>query len=278
MEINMDENYNPENLSAEPTPDEEQLSHSDKLTGLFTEPGKTFAKMAKSDPKTIDWLLPVCIMILLAIISNIVLMSNPVIKADAMDKQMKQMEKNFSEMVAKGQLTQEQADEQLENMRERFAGGFGAGLIVIQAVSTIVVLFIIFFIVSLVYFILSKSILKGNGTFASAMVANGLPYYINIIQIIIVTIVSLLASKLYAGTSVATFMDMEKSTFIGWLLGKVDPLTIWSVSVTGIGLAKMFRADNTMKYIIAVLVIWLGWGLIAFLLAKAVPFLSFLNM
>ncbi len=274
----MDENYNPENISAEPAPDEEQLSHSDKLTGVLTEPGKTFSKMAKTDPKTIDWLLPLCIMIVLAIISNIVLMSNPVIKADAMDKQMKQMEKNFSEMVAKGQLTQEQADEQLDNMRERFAGGFGAGMIVIQAVSTIVILFILFFIVSLVYFIISKSILKGNGTFASAMVANGLTYYINIIQLIIVTIVSLLASKLYAGTSVATFMGLDKSTFIGWLLGKVDPLTIWAVTVTGIGLAKMFRAENTLKYVISVLAVWLGWGLIAFLLAKAVPFLSFLNM
>lgn len=274
----MDENYNSDNIPAEPIPDEEQLSHTDKLTGILTEPGITFGKMAKSEPKTIDWLLPLFIMIIIAIISNIVLMSNPVIKADAMDKQMKQMEKSFNEMVEKGQMTQEQADEQIDAMRDRMEGGLGGGMIVIQAVSTIVIMFIIFFIVSLVYYIISKSILKGDGTFASAMVANGLPYYINIIQLIIITIVSLLASKLYAGTSVATFIGMEKSTFLGWLLGKIDPLTIWSVVITGIGLAKMFKSASTLKYVIAVLAVWIGWGLIAFLIASAVPFLSFLNM
>ncbi len=274
----MDENYNTDASATEPTSDEEQLNHTDKLTGVITEPGKTFEKMSKSDPKTIDWLLPLFIMIVLAIVSNIVMMSNPVIKADAMDKQMKQMEKSFNEMVEKGQMTQEQADEQIENMRERFAGSMGGGMIALQAVSTIVVMFIIFFIVSLVYFIISKSILKGDGSFASAMVANGLTYYINIIQLIIITIISLLASKLYAGTSIATFAGMEKSTFLGWLLGKIDPLTIWSVVVTGIGLAKMFKSANTLKYVIAVLAVWIAWGLIAFLIASAIPFLSFLNM
>lgn len=44
----------------------------------------------------------------------------------------------------------------------------------------------------------------------------------------------------------------------------------------GIGLAKLFKSENTRKYIILVFAIWLGWSIISFLLAKNVPFLSFL--
>ena len=275
----MDENYNPEaEESKESTPEETELSHSDKLTGVFTEPSKMFEKTALFPPRSKDWLIPVLVMIVVAIIANIVMMSNPVLKSSAVDKQMKIMEKNYDDAVAKGQMTREQADEQIDRIRESMEGGVNTGMIVLQAVSTIIILFIAFFIVSLVYLIVGKFILKGEGSYASAMVANGLPYYISVLSILVTTILSMLMDRMVVGLNVASLMDMEKTNFTGWLLGKVDPLMIWSLAVTGIGIAKMFKSRAVAKSLIVAYVIWLVWGLITFFIAKAVPFLSFLNM
>ena len=45
--------------SAEIESEEDELSHTDKLAGLFTEPSSTFQSIAKFPPKVIDWLLVV---------------------------------------------------------------------------------------------------------------------------------------------------------------------------------------------------------------------------
>ena len=139
-----------------------------------------------------------------------------------------------------------------------------------------IVTFLFFFVVSGVFLILAKFVLKGGGTYKEAMVAYGLPHYITAIQIIIMVIAALAMNKLFTGVSVADFTSTEKNTIVGFLLGKLDVFSIWFYVVFGIGLAKMFKSSNTQKYIIGVVAVWLGFGLIFFALAKAVPFLSFL--
>jgi hypothetical protein len=122
----------------------------------------------------------------------------------------------------------------------------------------------------------AKFVLKGEGTYKEAMVAYGLPHYISAIQMIIMVIAALAMNKLFTGTSVADFIGTEKNTFAGFLLGKLDVFSIWFYVVFGIALAKLFKSSNTQKYIIGVVAVWLGFGLIFFAIAKAVPFLSFL--
>jgi len=93
---------------------------------------------------------------------------------------------------------------------------------------------------------------------------------------IIMVIAALAMNKIFTGMSVADFTGTEKNTITGFLLGKLDIFSIWFYVVFGIGLAKMFKSSNSQKYIIGVVAVWLGFGLIIFALAKAVPFLSFL--
>lgn len=271
----MDELNNQDISLEEQKPVEEELSHTDKMTGIFTEPNNTFTQMAKFPPRTIDWLLPTILMIVFAILSNLLIMSNPNIKSALMDKQIAQMEKSFQDAVEKGQMTQEQADEQIDVIRDRMDQSGGAFMI-IQYVSTAFIIFISFFIVALIYYLISRFALKGNGTYASAMVPVGITYYIAIIQVIIMTILSLAFDRFFAGTSIAAFIDADKTTFAGFLLGKLDIFTIWALAVTSIGLARMFKSLNTVKYYIAVFSVWIIWGFITFGIAKAVPFLSWM--
>lgn len=251
-----------------------ELSHTDKLVGVFAEPVSTFKRMSKQDPKTVDWFLPVVFVIAVAIVSNILMMSNPAIKYSIIETQMERIEQNLQEMVENGNMTQAQADQQLEQIRDRMENQMGAGMI-LQIVGIIVVTFIIFFIVSGVFFLLAKYGFKGEGDYKTAMVAYGLPYYIIVIQIIVMVILALSMDKFFQSTSLGVFMGMDQSTFAGFILNKLDVFSIWFYAVVGIGFAKMFKSEETGKYIGMIIGLWLGFSILIYFLAQAIPFLRF---
>ena len=273
----MEEMHNQEAPKMSSVEQEEfEISHTDKLVGVFSEPSGTFSKMSKFPPKTADWVIPILIVIVIAILSQFLMMNNPTIKAALVEKQMATVEKSLNDQVASGQLTQAQADQRLESMRDQMDQSGGAVQMIGIFVGIPFATFIFFFIVSGVYLFLAKIILKGDGTYKEAMVAYGLPHYILAIQMIIMVIAALATNKLFTGTSVADFIGTEKNTIAGFLLGKLDVFSIWFYVVFGIGLAKMFKNNNSQKFIIGVIAVWLGFGLIFFVLAKSVSWLSFL--
>jgi hypothetical protein len=263
----------PKMSSVENDHEEFELSHTDKLVGVFSEPTATFGKMAKFPQKTSDWIIPVLVVIVIAILSQVLMMNNPAIKASIMEKQMEKMEKQFKDAVDKGQMTQTQADEQLETMRDTMSKS-GTVQLIGTIVGIPIAVFIMFFIVTGVFMLVAKFGLKGEGIYKDAMVAYGLPHYITAIQMIVLVISALAMNKFFSGTSAADFMGSDKTTIAGFILGKLDVFSIWFYVIFGIGLAKMFKSDDTKKYIIAVIAVWFGFSLLFFALAKAFPFLS----
>lgn len=270
--------YTSENPNLEPEDDDYELTHVDKLVGVFTEPATIFSKMANEPPKAVDWLIPLIILIIVMSLSTFIMMSNPKIKYDIQQKQMAKIEKSLQDAVTAGQLSQEQADQRLEMIRNSMDQQMGGAGLIIQIVGIVIVSFIMFFIISGYFFLTTKFGLKGDGTYSSAMVAFGLPYYTAIIQGIVMVILALAMDKLMTGTSVADLLGTEKNTIVGFLLGKLDIFSIWFYSLVSIGLAKMFKSDNLGKYFILVFGSWIGVTLLVYFLAKAVPFLSFLQM
>lgn len=255
----------------------EELSHTDKMTGIFTEPSSTFEKIAHFPVKTVDWILPVILLLIIVSLTQILVMSNEEIYYQARQKQKEQIQKTFDEMVEKGQLTREQANQQMEGAEQRMEMGRGPIGYVFQTVGIFIFGFIIFFIVALIYFLLAKFALGGNGGYTSALVASGLTAYISIIQIVLASILALAFGRLINDVSVASLANIDKSTITGWLLGKIDPFSIWAYSVTSIGLAKMFKSNSTTKYFIVVFAVWILGSLLIWGIGKTVPFLGFLS-
>jgi hypothetical protein len=265
----------PKMSSVEAEHEEFEMSHTDKLVGVFSEPGNTFEKISKFPLKTSDWIIPVLVTIVVVILSQIVFMSNPTLKAALKEKQMVAIEKQMNDAVKNGQRTQAQADEQTDKIRENM-GQMGAIQIVSTVVGIPVVTFIFFFLASGVFFMLAKFGLKGDGVYKGAMIAYGLPFYISVIQSIVMVIVAIAMGKILTGLSVAELIGMEKSTVVGFFLSKLDVFSIWFYVVLGIALSKMFKSADTMKYIVVVVGIWIGFSFLFWGLGKAVPFLSFL--
>ncbi len=274
----MDE-LNNEELQEQDSGEEEEfeLSHTDKLAGIFTEPSATFEATAKFPPKTSDWLIPVFSLIIVVIISNFLIMSNPIIKQAIVEKQLSIVEKQFADAVESGSMSQQQADEQMDRVRDTIDQQMAAGQI-FSVIGVLLGVFIVFFIVAGVYFLFSRFALKGDGTYASAMVPYGLSFYISIIAAIIQLILSLSMDKHFQDLSVATFIDMDTSTFIGMLLSKLDIFSIWAYSIIAIGLAKMFKSEDSGKYFAMVFGLWIGVSIIWYFVVKAVPFLGGFGM
>ena len=256
---------------------EEKFGHTDSIVGLFTEPVPTFEKMALHPPKTIDWLIPAVLLVIVAIFSNYLMFSNAQIKYSMIEKQMTKIEKNFQELVDKGTITAKAADEQLESIRESMEKNMG-GFSPMVIISTIIAVFIKFFIVAGVFFIFAKFVLKGEGNYSTSMVALGLPAYITIIQVIIMVVLALVLSKLMAGLSVADFLDLDKGTYGGFLLSFLDPFSIWFYAVVSIAYAKLFKSTKVMQFFITIFGLWIGFSLLLFVLAQYIPMLKFFGI
>ncbi len=268
----------PDSNQTEGQQPEQELNYSDKLVGIITEPAATFASMSKHPPKTMDWFIPMIIFILFIFISQILLLSNKEIYYQVKEKQLARMEKTMNEMVQQGKMTKEQMNTQLNNIQNRMDKGLTPVQIIFQGIGTLIFVFIVFFIISAIYFLFAKAVFKDDGTYQSALVASGMVAYIGIIQIILVTIFAFLMGRMMNDFSVASFMDMDKTTIGGFLLAKVDIFSIWSYSVLSIGLAKLFKAASMVKYFALVFGVWIIGGLLLFFLAEAIPVLKFFGI
>jgi hypothetical protein len=265
MEEERDTGYNEEQFEEE----EFEPSHTDKLVGVFSEPAPTFETMSKFPAKATDWVLPLLLMIVIAIASNVIMMNNPIIQQEMVEKRQEAVK----EMVEKGELTQEQADQQMERVRQ-FMGSSASTII--QGISIAIFSFITLLIVAGVFHLISKFGLKGEGTYSGSLVAYGLPYYIVVVQLIVMVIIALLTDKFMMGTSVTDFVGITRDSFAGFILSKADPFSIWFYAVVSIGLAKMHKSETMGKYFGIVFGLWLGFAVVMYFLSQAVPALRWL--
>jgi len=118
-------------------------------------------------------------------------------------------------------MTREQGDEAINAIDQQMEFMQGPIGWVITIATTLIFGFIIFFIIVGIYFLFVKFILKGQGTFASALVANGLTSYISILQIIIGGILTMLFGKMIMDTSLASIMGSDKTTLTGGYFPKL---------------------------------------------------------
>ena len=254
----------------EETTESGELSHSDKMIGVFTEPAKMFQQTSKFPTRNKDWVIPVLILFLVAALIRIIAMTNKEVYFEAKKQGVERIEK----MVENGTLTKEQGDEAINRIDQQMEFMQGPIGWVITIATTLIFGFIVIFIIVGFYYLLIRFLLKGEGTFASALVANGLTMYISTLQLIIAGILTMLLGKMMTDTSLASFMSIDKNTITGWLLAKVDPISIWAYIVLSIGFAKMFKSETTGKYYVLVFGSWLIVMFILFQLAQAVPFLQ----
>lgn len=247
-----------------------ELSHSDKMIGVFTEPGQMFSITSKFAAKHKDWVIPVLLFFIIISVIRIIAMTNKEVYFEAKKQGIDRIEK----MVEGGTMTREQGDEAINAIDQQMEFMNGPVGWVITIATTIIFGLIIIFIIVGIYYLFIKFLFKGEGSFTTALVATGLTTYISILQIIIGGILTMTLGKMIMDTSLASVMGSDKTTLTGWLLAKIDPISIWAYIILAIGFAKMFKSESTGKYYALVFGLWLIGGFILFQLSQAIPFLQ----
>lgn len=253
--------------------EEEGLAFSDKLVGVFSEPVATFTDMAKFPTKFSDWFIPALILIMLSLGSQFLITSNPILKQKVIEQRLEMIESQFDQAVEAGQMSQNQADQRMEMIRDNMDQQMGAQMI-IGLVIGFFAFFIFFFIVAGYFFLIAKFVLKGDGTYGNAMTAIALPYYILMVQAVVTVIVMMATDDLFVGVNLAALVDAGKDTYLEFLFKRIDVFSIWYYTIAGIGLAKLFKAENWKNYVIAVIASWIGVSSIVFALSTVLPFLK----
>lgn len=256
----------------QPQNEMEELSHTDKLVGVISEPSDLFSKLVFQKAKATDWLLPLLGLIIVSIVATFIYMSNPEIKLEMQQQQQKAMQEQFDKMVQSGQMTQQQADEQIERARGMMDNPMFTYLF--PSLGIFVMTLLWFFVFTTVAFLLAKYALNGTGSYSQAMSAFGLPLYITVLQTIILIIVGLLMGKIISGVNPAALLGMDIKSFGGFLLSRLDVFAIWFYVVLGIAFAKMFKSDNVKKFVGVSIGTWLVVMFIIFGLSKVSPFFS----
>jgi len=242
----------------------EQMSFIDKVVGVFTSPGEVFSSIKNFPPKAVDWIIPTLILIIVVIASQLIQMNNPIIKSELRQKQIQAMQKYVDE----SKMTQEQMDQALDNM-EKMKGFQLMGIFIGVPIGTLIVMAFM----ALIYWLLVKFALKGKTGYGYVFVLLGLTNLIAVIQVIVSLILSVVLGKFNAAPNVSLIVSSVTQGPMYSIFKSLDPFSIWSMIVVGIGLAKLSDTIVT-KSIIWVFILWIVYILLtAFVLTK-VPFLG----
>lgn len=252
--------------------EEESTALSDKFIGVFTEPNKLFTDLSTQKPKTTDWLIPLSCIVVVVLLMQLIIFVRPSLKDQAISKQMVTVEQQLNAAVEAGQISQEVADAQYEQTYDALNNQLGQIMIFNAAIITVFSL-VFFFVVSAFFISLAKFGLKGEGTYKLGLSAYGLPMFISVLQLIVNILLIVVADSINMGTNLAKITGMEIKEFSGYMASYIDPFSIWFYSVLGISFAKMFKSDNTIKYIATFIGAWIVMGVIFFFVAQEVPIL-----
>lgn len=255
----MDEIKDQELPSPEPADEEElEQSHADKLVGIFTEPAETFKTIARFNPRTVDWLVPLLILSIVSVVAFGLQMSDSQVEYEFIEKQMPRVEEQLQSAIDSGALTEEQADTQR---------GFARKTIVISTYAA--KFFIPWFmtlISGLIYMVIAKFAFGGKGTYVGSLVSLSLPGYILTLSAIATAILTLATGVFYQSVNLSELMSMDQETMVGKVLMLVDPFMIWYFGIVSVAYAKIFGGKGTASYAIVVFGFWIVISMIMLVL------------
>lgn len=235
------------------------LSFTEKLTNIFASPGELFDNVRDTPPTSSNWLIPLIIFIVVAIVMGQVVMHNPSL-LDQIKAQIQQtMDKKFQEAIQQGQMSPQQAD-QAREMAEKYSDPSSLLSTIIQMVAIAIVSPITLFFVALVYWLLGKYTMKADAPYMKIVEVVGLTLFIGALQAIVTVITKIVTDNYNATPSLmlAVLGQFSPENKLHIALSKVDLFEIWSLIVTSIGLSRLFRRDLA-KVMVLVFALWILW-------------------
>src|SRR3990172_3917600 len=232
----------------------QNISLSDSLAGVFSEPGETFTEIKKST-KGSYWIWPIILLAVITALSSFIVMNDEELSSEIKTTQSKAMKEKLDDAVKSGQMTREQADEQIEKAQSMMGGGMFA---VIGVAGSVISVLIFFLVKSLVY-LGGFKIFKGTASFVNILNVLGIASIITSIQMILDTVLAIFTGRLYINIGPVLFFTEEvvgKSMYK--FIASFDLINIWYLVIIAIGFAKVSDLKSSVTFPM-VFGLWLIW-------------------
>ena len=229
----------------------EPMPFGEKIVAIFASPGELFENVRLTGKTTSNWLLPMLIFIIVAILLNQLILTNP-----SLVGQMGTLKhKGIDDAVAQGKMTAEQADKAAEFLRP------DSMLFRIQQIVGIALITpIALFLLALVYWLLGKWGMSANAPYMKVVEIAGLTFFISILETIVTTLLAYSMDSLFAVPNLALFVtNYDLQNKLHMALAKVNIFTIWDLTVVSIGLSKLFQR-HLPKVLVLVFALWIIWS------------------
>ena len=194
-----------------------------RMMGVLFSPRETFANVA-AYPR---WFGVMAVSLGLFALATGVFLSTPVGQQASLDQQVSQME-GFGMTVS---------DQQYEQMKgqARYAPYIqGVAILLFAPVFTAVFAGVLFGVFS--------GMLGGQASFRQVFAVLAHTSVLNLVQALFVTPLNYFRGSLSSATSLGVFLPMlPEGSFLSNFLGVIDLFILWSVALTSIGLAVLYR-------------------------------------
>ncbi len=216
---------------AEPAQTVAPLSLPARMLGVITSPSATFANVA-AYPK---WFGVLAISLLVLAAANYVFLSTPIGQQASLDQQVTQIE-GF------GQTVDDAMYEQLKGRMKYTAAISAVAILVASPVITVVFAAVLFGVFS--------GALGGHASFRQVFAVLAHTSVVSLLQAVFVTPLNYVRESLSSATSLGVFLPMlAEGSFLANVLGAIDLFVLWSLTLTAIGLAVLYRRRSTPIFI-----------------------------
>jgi Yip1 domain len=213
-----------------PSTEPQKSSFFDRIVNVFASPGELYMEVSQTPVKASSWVIPYLLAIIVAIISTYAILSNQVLRQQAMEPQHQVIQ----ERLDRGQMTQEQADAALEMMDS------SPIIIISGVVMSIVYVSVSLFIGALLFWLAGKLLMKSPAGYKKMLEMYGLAMLIGIVGSIITLLMMHAMGSIFAspGGSLLIMNSFDRKNLFHDLIAALNIFSIWQMVVAGIGLAK----------------------------------------
>ena len=215
----------------EQAPSAPTISFGDIIMNVFASPSEAFEGLRTSPTRASVWVVPLIVVMLFSSCFVWMMFSNETIKNQVIDAQRGRMQ----EQVAAGKITQDRADQAVEQMEK--AGGM---MIAFGIVGAIFMIIFTFFLAGLIFWLIGRFGLKAVGGYGKYLELWGATQWIGLLSIIVTMLLMMAYSSMYASPSgaLAVLGSFNPKDTTHRLLSSINFFLIWQLVVAGIGMAK----------------------------------------
>ncbi len=227
------------------------------MLNVFATPGDVFEEVKAGKPSTANWLVPLLLSCLAAVIFVCVVFSQETILRPMREAQ----EKSVQKQIDAGRMSKEQGQQTIDAMEKFISPAF---LKIAGSIGAVLSSFALLFLIALVIWLLGTKGLKGQFSYLQAVEMTSLAGMINVLGVMIAMLLAVAMGSLAMTPGPALLIhDFDPASRLHRLLGQLNITVLWYVGVLALGLAKLSGVSFARAA-------WWAFGIWAAIVALAV--------